>query len=85
MTVEPHRRGSDLHPKVARRIRISGILLLLGMVIEVASLVWSNPTAFLVFASAGFFCFALGLFFYLFSLVVVRWNPTPSPERPPQT
>lgn len=85
MTVEPHRRGSDLNPKVARRIRISGILLLLGMVIEAISLVWSNPTAFLVFASAGFLCFGLGLLSYLFSLVVVRWNPTTAPGPPPQT
>lgn len=85
MTEELHRRGSDLHPKVARRIRISGVLMLLGMMIEVISLLWSNPTAFLVFASAGFFCFALGLFFYLFSLVVVRWNPTPTTEPPQQT
>jgi len=85
MTLDPHRRGSDLHPKVARRIRISGIFLLLGMLVEVISLMWSNPTAFLVFSSIGFFFFFLGLLFYLFSLVVVRWNPVPTTsEQPPQ-
>jgi hypothetical protein len=83
MTTEAHRRGSDLHPKVARRIRISGVLLLLGMAVEVISLMWSNPTAFLVFSSVGFFFFAAGLGFYLFSLVVVRWNPVPHDDRPP--
>jgi hypothetical protein len=82
MNDELHRRGSDLHPKVAKRIRISGICLLLGMVVEVISLMWSNPTAFLVFASVGFFLFALGLVFYLFSLVIVRWNPNPSETNP---
>jgi hypothetical protein len=64
-----HRRGSDISPKVARRIRISGIFLLLGMAIEAGSLLSSHPTSFLVFAIFGGACLVLGLAAYLFSLV----------------
>lgn len=64
-----HRRGSDVSPRVARRIRISGIFLLLGMGIEVVSLLWSHPTSFLVFTTVGGFFLLIGFAAYLFSLV----------------
>lgn len=66
---EAHRRGSDISPKVARRIRVSGIFLLLGMAIEVGSLLSSHPTSFLVFVIFGGACLVLGIAAYLFSLV----------------
>ena len=66
---DAHRRGSDISPKVARRIRVSGIFLLLGMAIEVGSLLSSHPTSFLVFVIFGGACLVLGIAAYLFSLV----------------
>ena len=66
---EEHRRQSDISSKMAKRIRIAGIFLLIGMAVEVVSLLWSNPTAFLVFVTVGGFFFFLGLAAYLFSLV----------------
>jgi hypothetical protein len=66
---EVHRRGSDISPKVARRVRVAGIFILLGMVIEVVSLLWAHPTAFLVYVAFGGFCLFVGLIAYLFSLV----------------
>ena len=66
---EVHRRESDVSPRMARRIRIAGIFLLLGMAVEVISLLWSNPTAFLVYVTVGGFFLLLGLAAYLFSLV----------------
>jgi len=64
-----HRRTSDINPKVARRIRISGIFLLLGMAVEVFSLLIAHPTAFLIFVTFGGTFLVLGLAAYLFSLV----------------
>jgi hypothetical protein len=66
---EVHRRGSDVSPKIARRIRISGVFLLLGLAVEVISLLWSHPTSFLVFTTVGGFFLFLGFVWYLFSLV----------------
>ncbi len=66
---ETHRRGSDVSPRVARRLRVSGVALLLGMGIEVVSLLWSHPTSFLVFVGVGGAFLLIGLAAYLFSLV----------------
>lgn len=66
---EVHRRESDASPKVKRRIRVSGIFLLLGMAVEVITLLWAHPTSFLVFVAVGGLFFLLGLAAYLFSVV----------------
>jgi hypothetical protein len=67
-----HRRTSDISPKVARRLRVSGTFLLTGMAIEAASLLWSHPTSFLIYVAVGGFCLAVGLGAYLFSLVFTK-------------
>lgn len=80
---EVHRRGSDVSPRVARRIRFSGIFLLLGLAIEVVSLLWSHPTSFLVFMTVGGFFLFLGFVAYLFSLVFTRSTPHRERAHPP--
>ena len=70
--LESHRRTSDVSPKVARRLRVSGAFLLTGMAVEAVSLMWSHPTSFLVFAGLGGFCLLVGLGAYLFSLVFTK-------------
>jgi len=80
---EVHRRGSDVSPRVARRIRISGIFLLLGLAVEVVSLLWSHPTSFLVFMSVGGLFLFLGFVAYLFSLVFTRSAPAHERSHPP--
>lgn len=57
--------------KMQRRVRISGVLVLLGMAIELVSLLWSHPTAFAIFLVPGGLLIALGIIIYLFSLVSV--------------
>jgi hypothetical protein len=69
---EAHRRTSDISPKVARRLRVSGGFLLAGMAVEAVSLLWSHPTSFLVFAGVGGFFLMVGLGAYLFSLVFTK-------------
>lgn len=54
---------------IERRIRIAGILLVAGLVVELISLTWSHPTAFLLFLFVGATLMAVGLLLYLYSLV----------------
>ena len=54
---------------LARRLRIAGILVLIGLLIELISLQWSHPTAFLFFVIFGGIFFLFGILFYLYSLV----------------
>lgn len=56
-------------PRIERRLRIAGILLLLGLGVEAASLHWAHPTAFLIFVLVGGFSMAAGIVVYLYSLL----------------
>jgi hypothetical protein len=56
-------------PKIERRLRISGALLVSGLLVEAASLFWSHPTAFLLFLFFGGFLLAAGIVVYLYSLL----------------
>jgi hypothetical protein len=57
--------------KMQRRMRTSGALVFLGLVIELISLVWSHPTAFVLFLVPGALLMAAGILLYLYSLVSV--------------
>ena len=60
---------------IGRRLRISGVLLILGLTVEVTSLLWIHPTAFLVFLSVDGVAIAAGIVIYLYSLIP-PWPPT---------
>jgi hypothetical protein len=64
--------------KMQRRVRISSTLVLLGLVIELISLLWSHPTAFTFFLIPGALLMAAGALLYLYSLVSVSSSPTPN-------
>lgn len=65
---------------IERRLQHSGILVILGLVVEVLCLLWTRPIAFVVFLGAGGFFLGLGVLLYLLSLIATR-NPTkPSSE-----
>ena len=61
----------SLPTKIERRIRISGSLLIAGMLVELVTLRWSHPTAFLFFLLLGGALMGMGIIIYLFSLVPV--------------
>jgi hypothetical protein len=50
-------------------MRISGILLIFGLVIEALSLFWNTAVSFMSFAVIGGLCFASGILLFLYSLV----------------
>jgi hypothetical protein len=54
---------------INRRLRVSGILVVLGLLIEALCLVWSRPIAFVVLVAVGGALIGLGVLFFLYSLV----------------
>jgi hypothetical protein len=54
---------------IERALRASGILLILGLAVEVVSLIWEKPLAFLVFVGVGGLLTLLGIMLFLYSLV----------------
>jgi hypothetical protein len=56
------------HTSLERRLRISGILVILGLIAEAVCLLWSRPLAFVLFIIIGGALLASGILFYLYSL-----------------
>jgi RsiW-degrading membrane proteinase PrsW (M82 family) len=54
---------------IERRIRISAVLLIVGLAIEAITLHWAHPTAFLVFMFIGGTFMGAGILLFLYSLV----------------
>jgi hypothetical protein len=54
---------------VQKRIRIAGILIIAGLLVELITLRWSHPTAFLFFLLFGGALMAVGIIIYLLSLL----------------
>ena len=54
---------------VERRLQVSGILVLLGLLVEALCLAGKGPVAFLLFAGLSSVLFLAGLGFYLHMLV----------------
>jgi hypothetical protein len=52
-----------------RKLRLSGILLILGLVVEALSLCWNNALSFMSFVVVGGLLFASGILLFLYSLV----------------
>jgi hypothetical protein len=53
-----------------KRLRISAILIMAGLFIELISLVWNHPLSFMMFLFVGGLLLAAGILFYLFSLTL---------------
>jgi hypothetical protein len=52
-----------------RKLRLSGILLILGLLVEALSLCWNNAVSFMSFVVIGGVLFASGILLFLYSLV----------------
>jgi hypothetical protein len=60
---------SDGASVMQRRIRRSGLFVLLGLGVEVATLLWRSPLSFFVFMFLGGALVGLGIVTFLLSLV----------------
>jgi hypothetical protein len=63
------------------RLRISGVLTTLGLIIEALSLLWVHALAFIVFALIGGLLIGFGIVIYLYSLVSLPPTPPLSSSR----
>ncbi len=52
-----------------RRLQMSGIILILGLLVEGLSLLGHGPIVFILFVALGGILFAAGILLYLYSLV----------------
>ncbi len=68
------------HPltKIEKRIRLSGLLIIAGLTVELITLHWSHPTAFLFFLLLGGTLMAVGILIYLFSLASIGATDEPA-------
>jgi hypothetical protein len=61
-----------------RRLRISGITVIIGLLVEALCLVWSKPIAFVVLVCVGGALIGVGVLFFLYSLLSASSHPAGS-------
>ena len=61
---------------MSRRLRISGIFVIIGLLVEVLCLVWSKPIAFVLLVCIGGALIGMGILFFLYSLVSAKIEPS---------
>jgi uncharacterized membrane protein YczE len=61
--------------KLERRLRVAGVLVILGLVVELVTLHWSHPTAFMFFLLAGATLMGAGIVIYLLTLLGAGRTP----------
>jgi len=67
---------------IRRLLRISSALVILGLLVEIASLLWFHPLAFVLFVFVGASLICLGILVYLVSLVFIAERPSGSEKSP---
>jgi hypothetical protein len=55
--------------RLHHRLKLSGILISVGILVEIATLYWSHPLTFVAFILLGGTLVGLGVLLYLYSLV----------------
>jgi hypothetical protein len=66
---------SAAEQRMTRRLRIAGVLIILGLVVEALSLIRIHPLSFLGFMFIGGGFVVVGIVTYLYSLVAVDGLP----------
>lgn len=56
---------------IERRIRLASLLVVLGLLVEIASFIWKSPLAFFLFLVGACGIAAAGIVLFLISLVTV--------------
>lgn len=60
---------------VRRFLQVSSALIVLGLLVEIVSLLWFHPLSFVLFAFVGVVLIGLGILVYLVSLVFAVSRP----------
>jgi len=56
---------------LTRRLRMSGGLIIAGLIVQAGSLFWSHPLSFLLFVLVGSVVLTVGIVAYLFAIVTL--------------
>jgi len=59
------------------KLRLAGVLIIVGLLVQACSLLWNHPLSFIAFVSIGGLLLGIGIILYLFTLVNI---PTAQPE-----
>jgi hypothetical protein len=54
---------------VSKRLRLAGILVILGLLVQGVTLLWNHPLAFMAFLGLGGLLLFAGIVIYLFTLI----------------
>jgi hypothetical protein len=65
-----------------KRLRIAGVLVLTGLLVELVALHWVHPAAFLMLAFVGIPIMSLGIAIYLYSLISLPTSPNGTTRDP---
>ena len=60
---------------IRRFLQVSSSLIILGLLVEIVTLLWFSPLSFLLFAFVGATLIGLGIMVYLISLVFAVFPP----------
>jgi hypothetical protein len=60
---------------IHRFLQVSSILIILGLLVEIVTLLWFHPLSFVLFIFIGLILIGLGVITYLISLVFAVFPP----------
>lgn len=60
---------------IRRFLQVSSILIILGLLVEIVTLLWFHPLSFVLFIFVGLILIGLGVMTYLISLVFAAFPP----------
>jgi uncharacterized membrane protein YczE len=66
---------TEADPRLPQRLKLAGLLLVLGLLIESVTLFWPHPTAFLAFLLVGGVLVAAGVVLYLLAIATYPAGP----------
>ena len=64
-----------------RKLQVSGVILIVGLVVEGLCLLSGSPIGFILFVGVGAFLIAIGILYYLYSLASTASSSANAPER----
>lgn len=68
-------------PLIERRIRLAGLLIVLGLISQLVTFLWIHPLAFMAFLLLGCPLVAAGILIYLYSLVTTESSESKTSSR----
>jgi hypothetical protein len=70
--IEPAANTQAENGFITGRLRVAGLLIIAGVLVQGLSLVWNHPLSFLAFLGIGGLAVFAGIVVYLFALVSPR-------------